>query len=128
MADYRIGKGGKFVFDTEDVHVKTWRLKLINNLQDGTTTGSAGKKEWYEGESEYEFSAEIFVDFTTMLTDVIFEGAQATAEFYIGDSTKFFTGLAIIGDVEYVNDKGSLVTYNVNGKINGALTSPVLAP
>lgn len=124
---FHMGNGGNVTIASTAVNIGKWSFRKKSRLSEITHSGTSGYAKWIGTVKEGTFTFDAPWDDAALVTGLgIVEGAEATAKFYLGNSTKFFQVAIIFEDVGYECDnKEGHVSYDTAGKLNGAVTEPV---
>lgn len=128
MPTFHKGNGGSVVGAGVTLTVVRWTLTEHNRVAETTNSSTAGRATWLGTVTEADFTCETVFDSDALLvTDsVLTPGATVTVRLNLGDSSKFFTGSAVIESVVHkVDNTQDVVRADLTGKYSGTLTQPV---
>jgi hypothetical protein len=104
-----------------------WKLSVDSNLKD--VANFADGRHQKITMLDADFSATILFDANSMPHDPagfgFMPGAEWTADCYV-TATQFFSVPIVIGKMEFNSKIDDVVTYSMDGKLNGAITWPVI--
>lgn len=122
------GQGGKFNNGTTDVPIAEWELTRNGRFGEGTLTNSGHVIRRFVIE-DGTFRFNVPLDSENLLdTDLGVEpGASLSgADFFLGDSTKFYSFTALVDSLQIVcNATNDIVRCVVTGFINSTVTEPI---
>lgn len=127
MATYANGFGGSVTVASYTFCVESWSLNGNAEALDTTTTCDSGWETNILGAKSWDGSCKSFWDTASVPTGAtagLTIGARATFVFAVGSSGKSFTGTAQITKITTENPVKGVVSFSLDFKGSGALTSP----
>jgi predicted secreted protein len=120
-----IGMGGSVTVGAEAYPVSEWSIKVSNDKQDVTDTGSAGWQALIAGINMAEVTFKSFWgSSTTGLSTTFAIGTVVTIELAIGTSGDTYEGSFLITDTTVTNPAKNPVEFECTGSSTGAVTIP----
>lgn len=121
------GAGGNITISSTVYAVDQWALNLTNELQDVTTTSSAGWVERMAGYGSASASFGIFLgtkDAAGVLSTVnqFAPGASFTADFTVGGSTHKYSGTFLVSTANITNAAKPTPKLDITAESRGPVT------